>query len=106
MTYRKITAIIDVGSLEAVEQAVQRVGTFEVAITRVKGYGQYKNFYDAQWLSERARVEVFAQQAQAAAVVDAICSAAYVGPGSHGVVAVLPVEAIYHIRDYLPPSEP
>lgn len=106
MTYRKVTAIIDVGSLEAVERALQHVGTFEVAVTRVKGYGQYKNFYDAQWLSERARVEVFAQQEHAAAVVEAICSAAYVGPESHGLVAVLPVEVIHRIKDYLPPSEP
>ncbi len=106
MTYRKVTAIIDVGSLEAVERAVQQVGTFEVAVTRVKGYGHYKNFYNAQWLSEQARVEVFVEQEQASAVVDAICSAAYVGPESHGIVAVLPVEEIYRIRDHkshLPP---
>ena len=106
MTYRKVTAIIDVGSLEAVERAVQQVGTFEVAVTQVKGYGNYKNFYNAEWLSEQARVEVFAQQEQAEALVDAIRSAAYVGPQSHGVVAVLPVEAIHRIKDYLPPSTP
>ncbi|MEO8779065.1 MAG: hypothetical protein ABI389_10400 [Rhodanobacter sp.] len=49
MTYRKVTAIIDVGSLEAVERAVQQMGTFEVAVTRIKGYGNYKNFCSAQW---------------------------------------------------------
>jgi nitrogen regulatory protein P-II 1 len=106
MTYRKVTAIIDIGSLEAVERAVQHVGTFEVAVTRVKGYGNYRNFYNAEWLSEQARVEVFARQEQAAALVEAICRAAYTGKDSHGMVAVLPVEAIHRIKDYLPPSEP
>ena len=106
MTYRKVTAIIDVGSLEAVERAVQDVGTFEVAVTRVKGYGQYKNFYDAKWLFAQARVEVFARQEQSAALVEAICRAAYTGKDSHGIVAVLPVEVIHRIKDYLPPSEP
>ena len=49
-------------------------------------------------------MEVFAQQEQAEALVDAICRAAYVGPESQGVVAVLPVEAIHRIKDYLPSS--
>jgi nitrogen regulatory protein PII len=56
--------------------------------------------------SEQAQVEVFTRQEQAEALVDAICRAATVGPESHGVVAVLPVEAIQRIKDYRPSSTP
>lgn len=43
-------------------------------------------------------------RAQAASVVDAICRAAYTGQDSDGMVAVLPVETIVHIKDSVPKS--
>ena len=102
--YRKITAIIHEDSLVAVEEALKQAGAIEIAITRVKGYGDYKNFYSAEWISEQARVEVFLPQAQAAAVVKVICRAAYAGLDSDGMIAVLPVENIVRIKDSMPKS--
>lgn len=104
MEYRKITAIIREESLAAVEEALkhEHIGAFEVAMTRIKGYGDYKNFYSPEWISEQARVEVFVPKAQAAAVVEAICHAAYAGLDSDGMIAVLPVENIVRIRDSMP----
>ena len=57
-----------------------------------------------EWISEQARVEAFVTRAQAASVVDAICRAAYTGQDSDGMVAVLPVETIVHIKDSVPKS--
>lgn len=104
MEYRKITAIIREESLAAVEEALkhEHIGAIEVAMTRIKGYGDYKNFYSPEWMSEQARVEVFVPRAQAAAVVEAICHAAHAGLDSDGMIAVLPVENIVRIRDSLP----
>ena len=65
MKYRIVTAIVHANSLEAVEDALRHAGAIEVAITHVKGYGDYKNFYSPEWISEQARVEVFIAQAQA-----------------------------------------
>jgi nitrogen regulatory protein P-II 1 len=108
MEYRKITAIIHADSLEAVEEAIKHAhaGAFEVAITRVKGYGDYKNFYSTEWISEQARVEAFVPRAQAASVVEAICRAAYTGLDSDGMIAVLPVENIVRIKDWMPKPKP
>lgn len=104
MEYRKITAIIREESLAAVEEALkhEHMGAIEVAMTRIKGYGEYKNFYSPEWVSGRARVEVFVRKAQAAAVVEAICHAAYSGMLGDGMIAVLPVENIVRIRDSMP----
>lgn len=102
MEYRKITAIISASCLPAVEEALQHEATIEVAITRIKGYGDYKNFYDLEWISNQARVEVFVSREQVEAVVEAICGAAHAGLDSDGMVAVLPVETLMHIRDYVP----
>jgi nitrogen regulatory protein P-II 1 len=99
MEFRKIIAIMHVNSLEAVEAALKHAGVVEVAITRVKGYGDYKNFYSPEWVSEQARVEVFVPREQAASVVEAICTAAYAGLVTDGMVAVLPVETLVRIRD-------
>jgi nitrogen regulatory protein P-II 1 len=106
MKYRKITAIINVNSLEAVEQALKQEKTIEVAITRVKGYGDYKNFYSPQWVSTHARVEVFMLAQHAEQVAHDIMQAAHTGLDTDGVIAILPVETIYHVRDYVPPSNP
>ena len=106
MKYRKINAIINVNSLEAVEEALKRIETIQVAITRVKGYGDYKNFYSPEWISTHARVEVFAHSTQAEQVVEAIMQAAYLGLNSDGMIAVLPVEEIYRIRDHMPRLAP
>lgn len=106
MKYRKVTAIVHGDCLEAVEEALKRAGAIEVAITRVKGYGDYKTFPNPEWVSEQARVEVFVPQAQAASVVEAICRAAYAGLDSDGMVAVLPVKTIVRIKDSMPKPGP
>jgi len=100
MEYRKIIAIISADSLAAVEDALKREATIQVAITRIKGYGDYKNFYDPDWVSTRARVEVFAAQADIPGIAEAIMDAAHAGLDNDGVVAVIPVEEIYRIRDH------
>ncbi|MHB1333477.1 MAG: P-II family nitrogen regulator [Sulfuriferula sp.] len=100
MDYRKITAIISVSCLPAVEAALKHEATIEVAITRIKGYGDYKNLYDPEWISTQARVEVFAALPDATRIAEAIMGAAHDGLDSDGIVAVLPVETLYRIRDY------
>ena len=61
MNYRKITAIVNADCLAALEEALQREASIEVAITRIKGYGEYMNFYDLEWASTQARMEVSAE---------------------------------------------
>ncbi|HUW28076.1 MAG TPA: P-II family nitrogen regulator [Sulfuriferula sp.] len=104
MKYRKITAIININSLEAVEEALKREITFEIAITRVQGYGDYKNFYSSEWVSMQARVEVFVLAEHAEQVAQAIMRTAHAGLDTDGMIAVLPVETIYRVKDYFPSS--
>ncbi len=106
MKYKKVTAIVHANSLEAVEEALRNAGAIELAITHVKGYGDYKNFYSPAWISKQARVEVFIAQPQAQAAVRAISQAAYRGLDSDGIVAVLPVDSLVHIKDWAPSAKP
>lgn len=102
MNYRKITAIIDADSLEAVEAALQRLNVTELAVTHVKGYGDYKNFYTPEWIAYQARVEIYVAVAKTQQVVDAVIQAAHTGLDTDGIIAVLPVETLYRIKDHAP----
>ena len=98
MEFRKVTAIIRPDVLENVEKALHALSVPGVSVTRVKGFGEYKNFYTPDWMGTHVRVEVFIGQHRADEVAKAIMDAAHTGTEGDGIVAVLPVEAVYHIR--------
>jgi nitrogen regulatory protein P-II 1 len=98
MSFRKVTAIIRPNRLEAVEGRLRDLAVPGISVTRVKGYGEYANFYTADWMITHARVEVFIGQHRAEEVAIAIMEAAHTGMDGDGIVAVLPVESVYHIR--------
>jgi nitrogen regulatory protein P-II 1 len=98
MEFRKVTAIVRPDSLEPVERALQALGVPGVSVTRGKGYGEYADFYTPDWMLTHARVEVFVGQHRADEVARAIVDAAHTGLEGDGIVAVLPVESVYHIR--------
>ena len=45
MNYRKITAIINPGKLEAVEEKFKKLRVPGISISKVKGYGEAPNFF-------------------------------------------------------------
>lgn len=102
MKYCKVTSIIHIDSLEAVEQALKKAKVAEVLVSYVKGYGDYKNFYSNEWISRQARVELFALHDEVERIVNVIMDAAHTGLDTDGIVAVLPVEAIYSIKERAP----
>ena len=95
---RKVTAIVRSDLLERVEGRLQQLGIPGVTVTRVKGYGEYENFFARDWMTEHARIEIFLSQERADEVARAIMDAAHTGIAGDGIVVVLPVESIYRIR--------
>lgn len=98
MQFRKVIAIIRPERLEKVETALKILNVPGVSVTKVKGFGEYANFYSSDWLSTHVRVEVFISAKQAEKVAQAIIDASHTGFEGDGIVAVLPVESVYHIR--------
>lgn len=98
MSYQKVIAIIRNNVLEKVECKLQEMGIRGISVTKVKGYGEYANFYSKDWMISNARIEIFIDEARADAIVNAIMEAAHVGIEGDGIVAVLPVEKLYRIR--------
>ena len=98
MKFRKVTAILRPERLEAVEEALKRLNVPGVSVTKVKGFGEYANFYQADWMCSHVRIEVFTGVRQADEIAQAIMDAAHTGLEGDGIVAVLPVESLFHIR--------
>jgi nitrogen regulatory protein P-II 1 len=92
--------IVRSSALDAVQQALRSAGVKGVSVSRVKGYGEYKDLYSRDPMTEHVRLEVFTHRLHAAQIVDAVCSAASTGGKGDGVIAVLPVENVYRIRDH------
>ncbi len=98
MRFRKVTAIFRPDRLEAVEDRLRSLDVPGVSVTKVKGFGEYANFYQPDWLSTHVRIEVFTSKLKADAIAEAIMEAAHTGIDGDGIVAVMPVESVYHIR--------
>jgi nitrogen regulatory protein P-II 1 len=94
----KVTAIVRTVALENVEQHLKTINVPGISVTKVKGYGEYKNFFRHDWVIEYARIEIFLQRKRADEVVRTIVDAAQTGQPGDGLVAILPVESLYRIR--------
>ncbi len=88
----KVTAIVRLSMLERVEDRLQDLQVPGISVTKVKGYGEYANFFRPDWMVEHARIEIFLHSARADEVARAIADAARTGGSGDGLVAVLPVE--------------
>jgi nitrogen regulatory protein P-II 1 len=98
MEFRNVIAIIRPDQLENVEQALQVLTVPGISVSKVKGYGEYRDFYVRDWMSGHVRIEIFAPQEQARAIAEAIMDASHTGLPGDGIVAIQPVETVFHIE--------
>ena len=96
--FRKITAIVRTSMLGDVERRLKELDVPGISVTKVKGYGEYANFFTSDWIVEHARIEIFLPRERADDVARAVVAAAATGEPGDGIVVVLPVESMYRIR--------
>ena len=84
--------------LNDVEKRLERLGVERLNVCKVKGFGEYHNYFAQNWLTGEVRMEVFTKEEEVEAVAAAIMDAAHTGVPGDGVVAVLPIEKLYLIR--------
>lgn len=98
MEYKKIIAIVRRYLVDDVEKRLRRIGVKGMTVTRIRGYGEYKQYFTEDGLSEQSRIEIFARKDEVDAIVGAILESAHTGAAGDGLVVILPVEKIYRIR--------
>jgi len=98
MEYCKVTAIIRVEKVTAVEKHLIEAGACGMTVTQVKGCGEWMDFYQEDWMVTHARIEIFTSSDNAEFLASTIMNEAYTGDVGDGIVAIQPVQQIYRIR--------
>jgi nitrogen regulatory protein P-II 1 len=98
MELKAVIAIVRREVLEDVEEALRNLGVAGVSISKVKGYGEYHNFFAADGLVDNVRLEIFTCREKVDAIAAAIMSAAHTGSRGDGIVVVYPLEKFLNIR--------
>lgn len=102
---KKIESIIRPHLLEAVKNALQKVGVAGMTITEVKGYGRQKGHtetyrgieYQIDFLP-KVKIEVVLPEELASAAIDAIIKNAKTGKFGDGKIFVTDIEEVIRIR--------
>ena len=84
--------------LKDVEKKLEKLGVERINVCKVKGFGEYHNFFAPNWLTDEVRVEIFTKTDEVDAITSAIMDAAHTGLPGDGVIAVVPIEKLYLIR--------
>lgn len=69
-----------------------------ISVTPIKGYGEYENSFRPDHMAEHIQIDVFIGKSRTTEIAEAILDAAHSGSEGDGIVAVIPVESVYHIR--------
>ncbi|MHC1698682.1 MAG: P-II family nitrogen regulator [Geobacteraceae bacterium] len=98
MQLKKIVAIIRNRFLVEVEGRLVEMRVKGISVTKVKGYGEYTNFFNPNWLVTHSQIEIFTEEARVDEIAAAIMEVANTGQEGDGILAVIPVSKLYRIR--------
>lgn len=98
MDFCKVVAIVRTDKIEEIERYLSRHGIKGVTVSRVKGYGEYANFFRRDWLTSHMRMEIYTVSAKADQTVELLMECAHTGLEGDGIIAVEPVKSVYRIR--------
>lgn len=98
MTTRYVVAVIPAEFVRPLQEQLQALGVGGMTLTHVKGFGEYKNLYSDDWLTEHVKIEMFVQTAMVKPLLAVLVKGSQLaGPGA-GIAAVLKAEAFVHLR--------
>ena len=98
MNIKLITAIFPRDKLAAVEKKLQVIGVERIDVSKVKGYGEYRNYYQRDWMVDEVKLDIFTRTDEVDSITKAIMDGAHTGEPGDGVVAVVPIEQFFLIR--------
>lgn len=98
MSFKYVIAIVRPEVVAPLETKLGAIGVGGITLTKVKGFGEYKNFFTRDWLSEHTKVEIFAEESKVDALLDVLQEIADADIPAVGIVAVIPVDRFLHLR--------
>ena len=98
MDINLIIAICRRDRLEQVEQKLRKIGVERVDVSKVRGYGEYHDYFQPDWMVDEVRFDIFTKREEVDAITAAIMEGAHTGATGDGIVAVLPIDKFSLIR--------
>ncbi|MEO5699331.1 MAG: P-II family nitrogen regulator [Casimicrobiaceae bacterium] len=98
MDIKLIIATFPRENLNAVEEMLRHMNVERVDVCKVRGYGEYRNFYTRDWMVDEARLDIFTRHDEVDGIIAAIMKGAHSDSPGAGVIAVVPVERFLLIR--------
>ena len=100
MEFKKVTAIFPPLDLAKVEASLMAMGVPGMTVSRSHGYGEYRDFYSRDTMTDYVRLEIFVEAAKAGDIVSVIEKTVREEANSDAMIAVLPVESVIHVRRF------
>jgi len=97
MAFMNVTATINIDVLDKVETRLREIGVPGISVSKVKGYGLYKDFFQRDMMTTHARIQIYAPEDRIKSIVDALIDSAHTGRESDGVVLVSPIQQMHRI---------
>lgn len=98
MNFKYVVAIVRPELAALLEAKLSTVGVGGITLTKVKGFGEYKNLFSRDWLSEYTKVEIFTEESKVDALLDVLQESAEADVPGVGIVAVMPVDRFLHLH--------
>ena len=98
MNFKYVVAIVPPDAVKSLEARLIRMGIGGITLTKVKGFGEYKNFFTRDLLSEHTKIEIFTEESKVEPLLDALLEIGRSDLPGSGVVAVIPVDRFLHLR--------
>ncbi|HDR8920291.1 TPA: P-II family nitrogen regulator [Burkholderia vietnamiensis] len=99
MELKCVVAVVRPEVVEVLERKLGAIHIHGVTVTRVRGFGAHPNYFADDWTTEHVKIEIFAQEESVDALVKTVMDIAHVGATGDGVVAVIPVEKFFRVRN-------
>ena len=98
MDLKAVIAIIRRDRLEQVEKGLREIGVRGINVSKIKGYGEYHNFFTADWMVDSVRLEIFTRKDRVDAILATILENGHTGSPGDGIVVVYPIERFVNVR--------
>ena len=98
MNFKYVVAIVRPDAVESLEAGFKSLGVGGITLTKVKGFGEYKNFFTGDWLTEHTKIEIFTEASKVEPLLGVFLEAAHGDIPGAGIVAVMPTERFLHLR--------
>lgn len=98
MLFSKVVMIINITDYELISNDIHKLNVPGITISKVQGFGDYMNQYNAHGLCDSLKVEIYTSSEQADDIAKALSKLATNMTEGGGLVAIEPVTKLMNVK--------